>query len=156
MRLPKLEVFEMEFETSEDKREELRDIVEWATTWEFPLDERGVLSTRSAEDLRRGRVEEDWGRGMRDVKTWEWKGKRVHWSEICPYCTGNDCSRPGGPGPAEGKDGDKCRERAELWAKEEGPMLVVMEVKWRRMLAGAGRISGLNLDSEESDDEEEW
>ncbi|KAF7869842.1 hypothetical protein EAF04_004626 [Stromatinia cepivora] len=118
--MSKLEVFEMEFETSEEKREELRTIVEWARTWEFPMGERGVLSTLKNPDPR--------VRELGNVKTWEWRGKKVHWSDICPYCVGNTCHRTG---PEEGKNGDKCRERKELMEREEGPMLVVMELKWK-------------------------
>ncbi|KAJ8060356.1 hypothetical protein OCU04_010686 [Sclerotinia nivalis] len=118
--MSKLEVFEMEFETSEDKREELRVIVGWARTWEFPMGERGVLSTRKSTDPR--------VRELGDVKTWEWRGEKVHWSDICPYCIGNTCHRTG---PEEGKIGDKCRERKELMERKKGPMLVVMELEWK-------------------------
>ncbi|KAK6596015.1 hypothetical protein H4I95_09931 [Botrytis cinerea] len=51
---PQLAVLEMEFETSEEKREELKVIVEWARTWEFPMGKRGVLSTRKHTNARAG------------------------------------------------------------------------------------------------------
>ncbi|QSZ28561.1 hypothetical protein DSL72_003059 [Monilinia vaccinii-corymbosi] len=122
----KLEVLELEFETSEEKREELQSIVEWARTWEFPMGERGVLSTRKNTNARAG---ENLKRAeLGDVKMWEWRGQRCHWSDICPYCVNDTCSLTE---PAEGKNGDKCRERKDLLRRGEGPMLVVMEVKWK-------------------------
>ncbi|KAI9649821.1 hypothetical protein NHQ30_002403 [Ciborinia camelliae] len=120
----------MEFETSEDKREELRGIVEWARTWKFRMGDRGVLCTRKRKsaDVRTGEEEDIQHASLGDVKIWEWRGKQVHWSDICPFCIGDSCV---GDAPAEGKDGDKCRERLDLIERGEGPMLVVMELQWR-------------------------
>ncbi|KAJ7444836.1 hypothetical protein FB451DRAFT_71482 [Mycena latifolia] len=42
--LPALKELEMEFETTVDRKEELRTIVKRALTWKFPMGERGVLS----------------------------------------------------------------------------------------------------------------
>lgn len=140
----------MAFETSEDKREELKAIVEWARMWEFPMGGRGVLSTKKNSDSRAGETQ---NAELGDVKTWEWRGKQVHWSNICPYCIGNTCIRTG---PAEGKNGDQCRERRELKERGEGPMLVVMELEWklRGLLEGEERTFDGDEEVEENEEED--
>lgn len=122
--LPHLDLLEMEFETSEDKRAELKKIVEWARTWEFPMAERGVLSTRKSPGARAAAHSQRAGPG--DVRTWGWRGGRIHWSDVCPYCVDDFCRNDPG-----GMSGDKCRERKELRDMGQGPMLVVMEVQWK-------------------------
>ncbi|TEY82804.1 hypothetical protein BOTCAL_0027g00420 [Botryotinia calthae] len=119
---------------------------------------RGVLSTRKHTNARAGEMQKgEWG----DVKMWEWRGKPVHWSNVCPYCVGNACLLTG---PAKGKNGVKCRERESLMESGEGPMLVVMEVKWKLRGYAVGEQSGLFegeggdeiVDSDvDSDDEDE-
>ncbi|KAF7903348.1 uncharacterized protein EAF01_006397 [Botrytis porri] len=157
---PQLEVLEMEFETSEEKREELKMIAEWARTWEFPMGKRGVLSTRKHSHARAGDGSEKGELG--DVKMWEWRGKMVHWSEVCPFCVGNACQRTEA---AKGKNGDRCRERKGLMERGEGPMLVVMELKWKLRSLSVGEESSGLVEGEEdaqlvdldvsSDDEDE-
>ncbi|KAM3069472.1 hypothetical protein ACMFMF_008688 [Clarireedia jacksonii] len=82
-KLSRLRVLEMEFETSEDKRAELERLVEWARSWEFPMGERGVLSMRKGKGMMRDR--RDVGPvEYEEVKSWEWRGKAVHWRSTAP------------------------------------------------------------------------
>ncbi|PQE03778.1 hypothetical protein CJF30_00006470 [Rutstroemia sp. NJR-2017a BBW] len=115
-RMGRLRVLEMEFETSEDKRAELGRVVEWARSWEFPMGERGVLSMRKGERDQRdvGPVEYE------EVRSWEWRGKTVHWSGECPYCRSHSCRN----------SLEKCREKSALKRRGEGPMLLVKCCKW--------------------------
>lgn len=106
-----LENLEMEFETSEDKRGELTEIVEWARGWRFPLKRGRVLSTE------------------RGVAEWmEWTGQLCHWSEKCPYCVDDAC----GTDDSQNEElHDKCRARKEAILRREGPLLVVAKLKWK-------------------------
>jgi hypothetical protein len=45
-RLPALRELEMEFETSVDRQEELKKVLERALRWKFPMGERGVLGNK--------------------------------------------------------------------------------------------------------------
>ncbi|PQE13691.1 hypothetical protein CJF31_00005161 [Rutstroemia sp. NJR-2017a BVV2] len=128
-RLGRLRVLEMEFETSEDKRAELERVVEWARSWEFPMGERGVLSMRKVERKRK-RDQRDMGPvEYEEVRSWEWRGKTVHWSEQCPYCRSHSCRN----------SLEKCREKSELKRRGKGPMLLVKCCKWT-LMAGEPKV----------------
>jgi hypothetical protein len=127
----RLRVLEMEFETSEDKRAELERIVEWARSWEFPMGERGVLSMRKGEKKRDQRDMEP--EKYEQVRSWEWRGKTAHWSDICPYCNVRWCQKSSG----------KCIERCQLIKRGEGPMLLVKCCKWT-LRAGEPKIADEN------------
>jgi len=105
----------IEFETSDDKKEELEQIVEWAKSWRFPMGEGKVLVTERQK-----------GVGQGDVQTMEWRGSSLHWSEICPYC------QPVGGETCSGKpENEKCAQRNMLMRLGQGPLLIIFKLKWK-------------------------
>ncbi|KAJ7114302.1 hypothetical protein C8R44DRAFT_795427 [Mycena epipterygia] len=68
--LPALKELEMEFETTVDRREEMKTIVERALRWRFPMGERGVLSNKGS-----GMESGEWRNGKESfcVFTVKWK-----------------------------------------------------------------------------------
>ncbi|ETS74757.1 hypothetical protein PFICI_13241 [Pestalotiopsis fici W106-1] len=67
--LPNIKSVTIEFEVTEDKREELEAIVDWAKTWKFPLSGDRHLS---AEEQR--------------IERMSWQGLLGHWSDTCTEC----------------------------------------------------------------------
>lgn len=107
-RLKGLKELEIEFETSEDKLNELKDIVEHAKTWKFPMRDGMVLSSERLS-----------------TKKSTWRGTMCYWSQTCPYCSGNNtCGK-------KETDINGCRERARLRALKLGPMLTMISVRWK-------------------------
>lgn len=135
--LKSLKELEIEFETSEDKVDELKEIVEHAKTWKFPMRDGLVLSTEGLE-----------------MKTSTWRGTMCHWSAECPYC-GNigDCAKD-----TFIEDPRKeCEERMKLRSMDLGPMLTVTGVRWRLMKgkASEGEIVPGGHDDDDDDYEED-
>ena len=69
--LKSIKEVEIEFETSDDKKDELLAILKWARTWKFPLDGGMLLSAEGT-----------------DVTVMSWQTPLCYWSDICPYCRG--------------------------------------------------------------------
>ncbi|KAF8850935.1 hypothetical protein BDZ45DRAFT_661257 [Acephala macrosclerotiorum] len=110
-RLPSLKELEIEFETSDDKKAELEQIVDWAKTWKFPMKDGKVLS---ADGL--------------DVKKKSWEGGMTFWSDRCPYCgSHNRVPCVNARTPDEKKE---CVERTERRSHGRGPTLHIMNVRW--------------------------
>lgn len=109
--LPSLKEVEMEFETSDDKKQELERIVKWAKTWKFPLNYGKVLSTEGLE-----------------VTSSSWQSPFCFWSDQCPYCGThhrNHCNSEGTPNE------EKCAERAALRLSGLGPKCHIHSLRWR-------------------------
>ncbi|KAI8632119.1 hypothetical protein F5Y19DRAFT_386760 [Xylariaceae sp. FL1651] len=64
--MSKLKTLTIDFETSENKRQEMEDIVTWAVKWRFPLSEGQHLSTDG-----------------QSVSKMSWRGLPHHWSDRC-------------------------------------------------------------------------
>ncbi|CAG8961654.1 hypothetical protein HYFRA_00006191 [Hymenoscyphus fraxineus] len=109
-KLKSLRELVIEFETSEDKKEELMAIVEKAATWRFPLNEGAVLSTEGAKAY---------------VRTWE--APKIYWSDECPYCTRAIACGKLGP-PTEG-----CEKRRKLMAEDKGPLCYIASLRWKKI-----------------------
>jgi hypothetical protein len=120
--LHSLKELEMEFETSEDKVEELKVILEKAKEWKFPLKNDMVLSAEGLE-----------------AETTEWRSDACYWSDTCPYCNyGRRCfDRP--------ELEEKCKEKLKLKEEGKGPMVSILvadlpHVKVPRMFFTPGNI----------------
>ncbi|KUJ16217.1 uncharacterized protein LY89DRAFT_586259 [Mollisia scopiformis] len=112
--LPSLKELEIEFETSDDKSEELENIVDWAKTWKFPMKEGTVLSTEGCEE-----------------ENWSWESTVSYWSENCPYCGVSSratCDFTQVPG---GEANPGCVEMRARMARGEGPTLHVRSLGWK-------------------------
>lgn len=102
--LPKLKTLRIDFETSEDKREELEAIVAWAVKWRFPLTDGRYLSTKGHK-----------------VEKMSWRGRAYHWSDQCALC---------GSSPLRANC-EKCIERERFVACGLGPRLYVWTLTWK-------------------------
>ncbi|KAI5926665.1 hypothetical protein F4810DRAFT_653028 [Camillea tinctor] len=101
--MPALRTLTIDFETSQDKKEEMEAIVAWALKWRFPLSDGRHLSTEGGP-----------------VKKTCWRGLAYHWSSVVRNCykireCDPNCS---------------CLGRKGLEARGFGPMLYVWTVTW--------------------------
>jgi hypothetical protein len=129
-RLPSLKELEMEFETSDDKKDELMAIVEKAKTWEFPLTLPPPKSPHErSESGQEGEIE---GKtklvlsteGL-EPKISTWQSSMCYWSERCPNCHATrDCMKVDPPNA-------KCTERMRLRGLDLGPLCYVVSLRWR-------------------------
>ncbi|KAH6676619.1 hypothetical protein B0J14DRAFT_357904 [Halenospora varia] len=110
-RLASLKEFELEMETSDDKKDELMAIVKKAKTWKFPMEKGAVLS---AEGLKE--------------ETSTWQPADHFWSDLCPYCGNSKCVLDREE-PLKG-----CVERQRLMSEGKGPLCHIVKVKWRLVL----------------------
>lgn len=97
-----LKELEMELETFEYKKDELDEIVRHAVGWRFPMGEGRVLSAVGEK-----------------VGVRRWRGPICGWSNRCYKCEGRD------------KDCKHCEEIEALKAEGKGPMLIVMNLRWK-------------------------
>lgn len=105
-----LKEMEIEFETSEDKKAELDEIIEWAKTWVFPA--AGKSKVLRVED---------------EVERWSWETPVSYWSIRCPYCEFyNNCRKIDGIEQRE-----ECAERMNKRREGKGPICHVATVKWK-------------------------
>jgi hypothetical protein len=102
--LPKLETLKIDFETSEDKRHQLEEIIEWAVKWRFPLTEGRYLSTKSHA-----------------IEKLSWQGRAYHWSDHCALCG----SRP------YRANCNHCIEKERSVACGLGPRLYMWTLTWK-------------------------
>ncbi|KAI0457724.1 hypothetical protein F5B21DRAFT_462891 [Xylaria acuta] len=106
--MSKLKTLTIDFETAENKRDEMEAIVAWALKWRFPLPDGRHLSTD--------------GRPATKVS---WRGLRHHWSNQCVSC-GNRIHYH------VREDGcRKCSEIKQLLSWGYGPQLLVWTCLWK-------------------------
>jgi len=129
-RLPSLKELEMEFETSDDKKDELFAIIEKAKTWEFPLTLPSPKPLREdSEPGQEGEIERKTNvvlstEGL-EPKINTWQSSMCYWSERCPYCyAARDCVVVDPPN-------EKCVERMRLRGLELGPLCWIVSLRWR-------------------------
>jgi hypothetical protein len=103
-----LKELDIEFETSDDKREELVAIVERAKGWKFPLRNGRALSS------------EGW-----EVRETNWQSPKNFWSAICPYCGSHRSCRPQPPTIAG------CLAKMTALAIGHGPLCHIFHIKWQ-------------------------
>lgn len=99
----------LELETVDSKVVELKEIVEKAKGWRFPMKNGTVLSSEGLE-----------------VKTTEWRSPECYWSKnFCPYCGDFEslCERNG--------ELEKCKEKKLLKSQGKGPLCTIMALRWR-------------------------
>lgn len=107
------------FETSEDKKEEMEEIVEWTRTWRFEIMSwRHWLLTDNDEVMAHLVAD------SRPVKKTSWRGLRYHWSDFCPSCS-TSIFEPK-------KDCSYCQKRESLLRDGKGPRLLTWTRTWRR------------------------
>ncbi|KAI1757008.1 hypothetical protein F4782DRAFT_480856 [Xylaria castorea] len=108
--MSKLKSLTIDFETAENKRDEMEDIVAWALKWRFPLPDGRHLSTDS-----------------RLADKVSWRGLRHHWSNQCVSCRNRIHYRVRGDGCL------KCSETKQLLEWGYGPQLLVWTCLWKPM-----------------------
>jgi len=111
--LKSIKEVEIEFETSDDKKDELLAILKWARTWKFPLDGGMVLSAEGT-----------------DVTVMSWQTPLCYWSDICPYCGSRwSCGRVRESEPRN----EKCKERMHARQLGRGPTCHIYSMLWRKV-----------------------
>ncbi|GAP83522.1 hypothetical protein SAMD00023353_0201070 [Rosellinia necatrix] len=103
----KLKTLTIDFETSEDKRDDMETIVTWALRWRFPLANGRHLST-----------------GGQTASKMSWRGLPHHWSDKCVSCDKFVRNSP------PGQDCPKCKETRQLFSQRYGPQLLVWTCLW--------------------------
>ncbi|KAI1279078.1 hypothetical protein F5Y07DRAFT_48088 [Xylaria sp. FL0933] len=106
--MPKLKTLTIDFETSEDKRDEMEAVVAWALKWKFPLLDGRHLST-----------------GGRPASKMSWRGLPHHWSHRCVSCGRLTQYR------LPGEDCQKCNEMRWLVSQGYGPQLLIWTCLWK-------------------------
>lgn len=108
------------FETSEDKRDEMEEIVEWARTWRFNIMSWRHWMLNDNEEVMAHLI------AQKPAKKTSWRGLRYHWSDWCPSCL-RSISEPKRGCP-------ECQNREVLLADGKGPRLLTWTLTWRRQL----------------------
>ncbi|GAW14600.1 hypothetical protein ANO14919_040030 [Xylariales sp. No.14919] len=104
----KLKTLTMDFETSEDKRNEMQALVDWALKWQFPLSDGRHLSTAG-----------------QTASKMSWRGLPHHWSDRCVVCGRHPQYRlPEAECP-------KCAETRRLASQGHGPQLLIWTCLWK-------------------------
>ncbi|TGJ86667.1 hypothetical protein E0Z10_g2122 [Xylaria hypoxylon] len=106
--MPKLKTLTIDFETSEDKRDEMETLVNWALKWQFPLSDGRHLST-----------------GGQSASKMSWRGLPHHWSKQCVLCGRHPQYR------LPGEECHKCNESRRLVSQGYGPQLLVWTCLWQ-------------------------
>jgi hypothetical protein len=110
--LRNLQELELEFETTVYEEKQLQDIVEHAKAWRFPMGDGRVLSAAGQK-----------------VHRSTWRGPMCVWSGRCPGC-GEYRKNP---------ICKICEERFYLTENQNGPMLVVLRLRWKLAAADTDR-----------------
>ncbi|KAK5629921.1 hypothetical protein RRF57_005636 [Xylaria bambusicola] len=106
--MSKLKTLTIDFETSEDKRDEMETLVTWALKWRFPLSDGRYLST-----------------GGQPADKMSWRGLPHHFSHKCVSgCRLIQYRIPGQECP-------KCSETRQLISQGYGPQLLVWTCIWK-------------------------
>lgn len=107
------------FETSEEKKDEMEEIVQWARTWRFEIMSWRHWMLRDNEEVMAYLVADD-----KPAKKTSWRGLRYHWSDSCPTCS-TSISEPR-------KECPYCQKRELLLRNGKGPRLFTWTLTWRR------------------------
>ncbi|ROW03323.1 hypothetical protein VSDG_01497 [Cytospora chrysosperma] len=113
----KLKTLTISFETSEDKKDEMEDIVAWARTWRF-----GVLSWRCWVDQAPNKTDFYLIAEDKPARKMSWRGLKHHWSDFCSACGAGQELRP---------DCGHCLKKHKLLQQGKGPRLLVWTLTWR-------------------------
>ncbi|KAI3329795.1 hypothetical protein F4824DRAFT_372239 [Ustulina deusta] len=111
--MSKLKTLTIDFETSEDKRDEMEALVAWALKWQFPLSHDRHLST-----------------GGQPASKTSWRGLPHHWSNQCVSCGRLTQYR------LPGDDCPKCSEMRGLVSQGYGPQLLIWTCLWQPVQNG--------------------
>lgn len=106
------------FETSEDKKDEMEDIANWARTWRFDVMSWRHWMIKGNREVMAHLVCDDG-----PARKSSWRGLPHHWSDVCPSCTAHfddDCPY--------------CQKREKLLKDGKGPRLLVWTLTWRPRL----------------------
>lgn len=109
------------FETSEDKEDEMEDIVKWASTWRFEIMSWRHWILRDNHEVMAYLVADD-----KPAEKTSWRGLSYHWSDYCPSCA-TKISEPKSECPY-------CQKREMLLQQGKGPRLLTWTRTWRRQL----------------------
>lgn len=142
LRMPKLQTLTIEFETAEDKKNEMETIVNWAHQhWRFP-----VLRRLSGDDrdpytfdhLQRCHREHPvdlspWSQDLEvlsaadePIQKTSWRGLPHHFAGHCPTCSIRWNNQSGTA------DCTECTKMHKLKGLKKGPQLLVWTVNWKR------------------------
>ncbi|ROW01283.1 hypothetical protein VMCG_05873 [Cytospora schulzeri] len=112
-----LKTLNISFETSENKQDEMEEIVAWARTWRFEIMSWRYWVGEHGNEPEAYLVAED-----RPARKMSWRGLKHHWSDICPACGSDEASRP---------DCGHCLRKYKLFKQNKGPRLLVWTLTWR-------------------------
>jgi hypothetical protein len=112
--LPNLKTLTIEFETAEDKKQELEDIVAWAAKWRLPLANGRHLSAAG-----------------QPIGKMSYRGKPYHWSDRCSMCSRSHMD----------PQCELCGTRCQLVRLDYGPRLYHWSVTWVAVSDEAARQS---------------
>lgn len=107
------------FETSEDKKDEMEEIVEWARTWRFEIMSWRHWILRDNQEVMAYLVADD-----KPVEKTSWRGLTYHWSDFCSSCSSR-ISEPKSECPY-------CQKREMLLQQGKGPRLLTWSRTWER------------------------
>ena len=109
-RMPKLKTLVMDFETSEDNKDKMSKIVQWAQHWRFPA---ASSSGKPAMCFSAAGI---------PVQKMSWRGLPQHWGRRCGVCPRR--------GPRRGHC-VTCKQEFRLSKAGYGPRLFVWTVTWK-------------------------
>lgn len=112
-----LKTLTISLETSEDKKDEMEEIVAWARTWRFEVMSWRFWVEEDAKEPEFYLVAED-----KPARKMSWRGLKHHWSDFCPACGAGQEPRP---------DCGHCLKKHKLLQQGKGPRLLVWTLTWR-------------------------
>lgn len=112
-----LKTLTISFETSEDKKDEMEEIVAWARTWRFKIMSWHCWVKQDVDQPQAYLIAED-----KPAEKMSWRGLKHHWSDVCPAC---------GAGQELGPDCGYCLKKHKLLQQNKGPRLLVWTLTWR-------------------------
>ncbi|KUI55637.1 hypothetical protein VP1G_03052 [Cytospora mali] len=112
-----LKTLTISFETSEDKKDEMEEIVAWAKTWRFDIMSWRHWTRDRINERAACLVAED-----KPARKMSWRGLKHHWSDFCTSCGANEMTR---------SDCACCLEKRKLLQQNKGPRLLVWTLTWR-------------------------
>lgn len=108
------------FETSEDKEDEMEQIVDWARTWRFQIKSWRYWMMKDNEVMAHLIADDT------TTKKTSWRGLIYHWSDVCPNCS-TRVSLPKDDCPY-------CQKREALMRDGKGPRLLTWTLTWSSKL----------------------
>ncbi|KUI69329.1 hypothetical protein VM1G_05279 [Cytospora mali] len=112
-----LKTLTISFETSEDKKDEMEEIVVWAKTWRFDIMSWRHWTRDRVNERAACLVAED-----KPARKMSWRGLKHHWSDFCTSCGANEMTR---------LDCACCLEKRKLLQQNKGPRLLVWTLTWK-------------------------